>query len=315
MLIVNPRVPEEVRNYAEMAYAAAQGKIEQAHDVKVAALREQMGAKDISYSNADSEAARVYAERVRALLLARADSLIEGYELHDKLDDHAAKAILADVFSLHDAMMESTRRTLIADAKTMAWRSRSSSAAAVANAEELSRQVFARSRSILSEIGCEIERRRVTPRMTPAAKAAFAKRSAVRPTGPYSYHPEIERVSQTLCDQGNFRQAVLDAFIHVIHRVRALTLLPYDGDDLMNRAFSADNRVPPVRFNSLQTVADKDEQRGILYLFKGVVGLRNFNAHVVTTLDNPHRAHEYLALASVLMRLLDTAEVDAAPKP
>jgi hypothetical protein len=63
--------------------------------------------------------------------------------------------------------------------------------------------------------------------------------------------------------------------------------------------------------NNFQTEGEKNEQRGIWYLFKGVVGLRNFKAHVVSTFDDPHRAHEYLALASLLMRLLDTATIDA----
>lgn len=133
------------------------------------------------------------------------------------------------------------------------------------------------------------------------------RRAAVRPAGQYDYHPEIKRVSERLWLEGNFRQAVLDAFIHVIHTVRERTALPYDGDDLMNRAFSPDNRVPIVRFNPLRTSADKDEQRGIWNLFKGIVGLRNFKAHMVSEFDDPHRAHEYLALASLLMRLLDIA--------
>ncbi|HEY1939948.1 MAG TPA: TIGR02391 family protein [Candidatus Angelobacter sp.] len=119
--------------------------------------------------------------------------------------------------------------------------------------------------------------------------------------------PEIRRVSERLCLEGNFRQAVLDAFIHVIAIVKERTGLPYDGDDLMNRAFCPGNRVPPVQFNPFRTDADRDEQRGIRNLFKGVVGLRNFKAHIVSDFDDPHRAHEYLALASLLMRLLDMA--------
>lgn len=131
--------------------------------------------------------------------------------------------------------------------------------------------------------------------------------------GDYEYHPEITRVSEKLLSEGNFRQAVLDAFIHVIAQVKDRTGLQYEGDDLMNRAFSPDNRVPLMRFNALRNEADKSEQRGIWNLFKGIVGLRNFKAHIVTVFDNPHRAHEYLALASLLMRLLDNATVDSTP--
>ena len=140
--------------------------------------------------------------------------------------------------------------------------------------------------------------------------APHPRQEVVRPVSEYSYHPEIEKVSQKLFREENFRQAVLDAFIHVIATVRQRTGLPYDGDDLMNRAFCPDNRVPPVRFNALTTPEEKDEQRGIWFLFKGLVQMRNYKAHLVTTFDDPHRAHEYLALASLLMRLLDTATME-----
>jgi uncharacterized protein (TIGR02391 family) len=138
-----------------------------------------------------------------------------------------------------------------------------------------------------------------------------SRTNAVRPVGTYGYHPEISRVSERLLLEGNFRQAVLDAFIHVIATVKERTGLknkqgvPYEGDDLMNRAFSPDNQTPPLKFNPFLTDTDKDEQRGIWNLFKGIVGLRNYKAHVVREFDDPHRAHEYLALASLLMRLLD----------
>lgn len=143
----------------------------------------------------------------------------------------------------------------------------------------------------------------------------------VRPVGDYLYHPEIKRVSEKLWLETNFRQAVLDAFIHVIATVKERTRLTdkngvlLDGDHLMNRAFCPDNQTPAVQFNPLRTDADKDEQRGIWNLFKGVVGLRNFKAHIVKEFDDPHRAHEYLALASLLMRLLDLATYNLTEPP
>jgi uncharacterized protein (TIGR02391 family) len=140
------------------------------------------------------------------------------------------------------------------------------------------------------------------------------RRAAVQPAGEYAYHPEVERVSRQLFMEGNFRQAVLDAFIHVIATVKQRTGLKFEGDDLMNRSFCPDKTTPPVRFNSLQTSEEKDEQRGIWFLFKGLVQMRNYKAHLVTTFDDPHRAHEYLALASLLLRLLETATIQKAPQ-
>jgi uncharacterized protein (TIGR02391 family) len=309
-------IPENVRKYADMAYAAAESKIGEETEIKLADIREQLGAKGLTQSSVmDREVARVHAEKVKALVRGKAESLIEGYELYDRLDEHAAKAVLQEVATLHQSMMTSLSAGARNHAQMQAWRTRSSGQTAAAQAEEFGRQVDRLSTPILNEIACEIERRRMSPKVNPKKNSVHAALAAVRPTGDYSYHPEIQRVSQRLCEEGNFRQAVLDAFIHLIHTVRVKTGLPYDGDDLMNRAFSPDGRVPPVRFNSFQTEGEKNEQRGIWCLFKGIVGLRNFKAHVVNTFDDPHRAHEYLALASLLMRLLDAATIDSSPKP
>jgi hypothetical protein len=150
------------------------------------------------------------------------------------------------------------------------------------------------------------------------APATVKRRGAVQPPGEYAYHAEIKRVSERLWQEGDFRQAVLDAFIHVIATVKERTALknpngmPYDGDDLMNRAFCPDNRVPPC---TVQPVAHGCRQRRAARdwnLFRGVVGLRHFKAHIVSEFDDPHRAHEYLALASLLMRLLDLASYAGA---
>ena len=48
-------------------------------------------------------------------------------------------------------------------------------------------------------------------------------------------------------------------------------------------------------------------------LFRGICGVRNFKAHSNILFDSPERGHEYLALASLLMRLLDIATVNAKP--
>lgn len=313
---VEYRVPESVRKYADMAFAAKRDKIDHQSEIEFANLREQLAAKGLPHSSVtDRETARLHAERVNALVQSRADSLIEGYELHDSLDENAGKAVFEEVTKLRDETIASLSGAATDTAKMQAWRTRSSSPNAIAQAQEFGRLLDGLTAPILNEIGCEIERRRLMPRTIQLNNKSASMPAAVRPVGPYTYHPEIQRVSQRLCEEGNFRQAVLDAFIHVIHTVREKTGLPYDGDDLMNRAFSTDGRTPPARFNNLNTEGDKNEQRGIWYLFKGIVGLRNSKAHVVNSFDDPHQAHEYLALASLLMRLLDSAIVDNSSAP
>ncbi|MCI0351453.1 MAG: TIGR02391 family protein [Acidobacteriales bacterium] len=130
----------------------------------------------------------------------------------------------------------------------------------------------------------------------------------------YRFHAEIERVSGQLYRDGHYKQAALEAYICVIDEVRNRSGLDMDGDNLMNHALACDNRTPVIQFNSLQTAAEMDEQRGFWCLFKGIVGLRNSKAHSNRLFDDPYRAHDYLALCSVLMRVLEIATIHRKPE-
>jgi len=128
-------------------------------------------------------------------------------------------------------------------------------------------------------------------------------------TWKYKIHNEIKNVSQKLMEDKHFPQAVEEAFKRVINEVKAIvkdkTGKELDGDRLMNYAFGCENHKPVIKFNTLQTREEKDEQKGIMYLFKGITGIRNRKAHENVNLDDFQRAFEYLAIASLLMRLLD----------
>ena len=131
--------------------------------------------------------------------------------------------------------------------------------------------------------------------------------------GQYQFHPEIEKVSGQLFRDGHYKQSALEAYIRVITAVRERSGLAEDGDRLMNHAFGCENQTPVVQFNSLQTGEERDEHKGIMFLYKGIVGLRNSKAHSNRLFNDPHRAHEYLALASLLVRLLEIATVNRNP--
>ena len=122
-------------------------------------------------------------------------------------------------------------------------------------------------------------------------------------------HKSIRAVSRERYQNRQYADAVEAAFKEVIRRVKdyvnAKTGLNLDGDRVMNRAFGCDAQVPLIKFNDLSRQEEIDEQRGIMNLFKGIVGIRNRKAHENVVLDNKYRALEYLALASLLMRLLD----------
>jgi uncharacterized protein (TIGR02391 family) len=138
----------------------------------------------------------------------------------------------------------------------------------------------------------------------------LAPPSATTAQDQYKFHSEIERVSGELYRSGHYKSAALEAYIRVIEQVRIVSKIADDGDSLMNKAFACDKHTPVIQFNDLLTEAERDEQRGFLFLFKGIVGLRNSKAHSNILFDDPMRGHEYLALASVLMRVLEIARVN-----
>jgi len=128
----------------------------------------------------------------------------------------------------------------------------------------------------------------------------------------YDFHPRIKKVAIKQFENKDFKGAIQNALVEVIHQVKIKTNNPtnangkeLDGDDLMNQVFGCDNQIPKIKFNNLQTSLDKAEQRGLMYLFKGIVGVRDRKAHLNFIQNDSTHTVEYLSLASLLMRLLD----------
>ncbi len=136
----------------------------------------------------------------------------------------------------------------------------------------------------------------------------------------YDFHPRIKDVSFSQFEDGYYKEAIQNAFVEVIDQVKIRTNYPKivkngrsyerDGDDLMNHVFGCDNQTPLIKFNRLKNGLDKAEQRGLMNLFKGIVGIRDKKAHLNFIQKDPLKTIEYLSLASLLLRLLD----ECAPK-
>ncbi|MCL5004308.1 MAG: TIGR02391 family protein [Patescibacteria group bacterium] len=128
----------------------------------------------------------------------------------------------------------------------------------------------------------------------------------------YDFHPRIKEVAFQQFENNDFKGAIQNALVEVIDQVKVKTGHPknpngkeLDGDDLMNDVFGCDNKRPKVKFNPLKTSLDKAEQRGLMYLYKGIVGVRDRKAHLNFIQHDPLKTIEYLSFASLLMRLLD----------
>lgn len=129
----------------------------------------------------------------------------------------------------------------------------------------------------------------------------------------YDLHPRIKSVSARLFTDTHYKEAIQASLVEVISRVKEVADYPkdskgrdLDGDQLMNRAFGCDgNNQPLIKLNELRDSFDRAEQRGFMNLFKGIVGVRDKKAHLNFIQRDPYRTMEYLALASLLMRLLE----------
>lgn len=128
----------------------------------------------------------------------------------------------------------------------------------------------------------------------------------------YDFHTRVKEVAFKQFENKDFKGAIQNALVEVINEVKVKTRHPkgsngkdLDGDDLMNHVFGCDNQRPKIKFNPLKTSLDKAEQRGLMNLFKGIVGVRDKKAHLNFIQHDPLKTIEYLSLASLLMRLLD----------
>jgi hypothetical protein len=158
--MISTEAQEKIRAFVGKSYASAIVRLNSEYDAKVANLQEQLGMKGLSHSSVmDRELARLNAERVRALIQARADPAIEAYEMYGKLDQEAAESIISDVAELHATIVASLRGATVQQAHMKLRRTGGDEYAGLLGARNLVREVDRLSTPILNEIACQLERR------------------------------------------------------------------------------------------------------------------------------------------------------------
>lgn len=117
-------------------------------------------------------------------------------------------------------------------------------------------------------------------------------------------HPLVQSVASKLFTDEYYRQAILDTYILLVDIVKTKSgRHDLDGVTLMQTVFSP--KKPIIKISD-----DSDEQQGFMWMFCGaVMGIRNPKAHRLIQQRDPQRTLEWLSYASVLLRVLDGAEV------
>lgn len=108
---------------------------------------------------------------------------------------------------------------------------------------------------------------------------------------------------------GYYSLAVEKAYVYLENLVKQQSGLSGKyGADLMRQAFSA--KSPRIKLNAGETDSDKDEQRGYMEVFAGVIsGIRNPRAHSHDWVDPPEEALELVTFANHLVRRISISTV------
>jgi uncharacterized protein (TIGR02391 family) len=122
-------------------------------------------------------------------------------------------------------------------------------------------------------------------------------------------HPNIRQAVDRFIESDHLDVAIFEAFKSVNLRVKAMSGLSLDGQELMAKAFGDDRDPnPSIALADLATETGRNIQSGFRFMFMGAVrGIRNPDAHELFEPVSEAEAFEELGFASMLMRRLDDA--------
>jgi len=119
-------------------------------------------------------------------------------------------------------------------------------------------------------------------------------------------HPVLPIGVRKLFDDGHYSQSTFEAFKFVDKEVGRLANSSESGFKLMMAVLSEAS--PNIKLTACGTSSEKDEQKGFQFLFAGsMLAVRNPRGHEYAVHDSPDECLDHLALASLLLRRLQTA--------
>lgn len=105
----------------------------------------------------------------------------------------------------------------------------------------------------------------------------------------------------------NYTGAILDSVFRLTDTIRNKTGIEGDGASLIGQAFGGDN--PRIKLNKLQTDSEKDAQRGIQEILRGIyTAIRNPRSHDAAT-DEKGTADVIIVFLNYLLSLIDKSKL------
>ena len=105
----------------------------------------------------------------------------------------------------------------------------------------------------------------------------------------------------------NYKGAIIDAIFMLTDTIRNKTGLEGDGSSLIGQAFGGDN--PRIKLNNVQTDSEKDIQKGIQEILRGIyTGIRNPRSHDIIT-DEKITADAIIIFINYLLSTIDKSKL------
>lgn len=118
---------------------------------------------------------------------------------------------------------------------------------------------------------------------------------------------ELWEAVQKNYETENYTGSILDAVFKLTDTIRNKTGLEGDGASLIGQAFGGDD--PRIKLNKLQTDSEKDIQRGIQEILRGIyTGIRNPRSHDAMT-DDKLTADSIIVFINYLLKLIDQSKL------
>ena len=118
---------------------------------------------------------------------------------------------------------------------------------------------------------------------------------------------ELWEAIQKNYDAENYTGAILDAIFKLTDTIRNKTGLEGDGASLIGQAFGGDD--PRIKLNKLQTDSEKDIQKGIQDILRGIyTGIRNPRSHDSMS-DDKLSTDAIIVFINYLLRLIDQSKL------
>jgi uncharacterized protein (TIGR02391 family) len=117
---------------------------------------------------------------------------------------------------------------------------------------------------------------------------------------------ELWDVIEVNYNSANYSGAIIDTIFLLTETIRNKTGIEGDGQALVGQSFDGDN--PKIKLNKLQTDSEKDIQKGIAIILRGIyTGIRNPRSHDKLN-DSKEDADSIISFVSYLLKLIDKSK-------